>query len=107
MKKVKAIIWLIILTLAGLLVYQNEAFFMSKQVIIFNMYVKDFKTMPVPVALLFLISFLLGVIIAFILGLSNKFKIKKEVKSLKTELNIYKEKSGKAEKTTPKSSESA
>jgi uncharacterized integral membrane protein len=83
MKKVKIAFWLILLVFAGVFVYQNKIFFMAKQSLSLTLpFIETLHTPELPHAFLFLVFFLTGFLIAYFIGLHDRFKSKKTVKSL-------------------------
>ena len=85
MKKVKIAFWLIILVFAGVFVYQNKIFFMAKQSLgLTLLFLETLHSPELPHAVLFLVFFLTGFLIAYFFGLYDRFKSKKTIKSLNT-----------------------
>jgi len=83
MKKVKIAFWLIILVFVSVFVYQNMDFFMAEQRLRLNLGVfETLHTPELPHAVLFLVFFLTGFLIAYFFGLYDRFKSKKTIKSL-------------------------
>ncbi|MEE8430856.1 MAG: lipopolysaccharide assembly protein LapA domain-containing protein [Candidatus Desulfatibia sp.] len=83
MKKVKIAFWLIILVFAGVFVYQNKILFMAKQSLSLTLpFLETLQTPELPHAVLFLVFFLTGFLIAYFSGLYDRFKSKKTVKNL-------------------------
>ena len=83
MKKVKIAFWLIILVFVSVFVYQNMDFFMAEQSLRLNLGVLEtFHTPELPHAVLFLVFFLTGFLIAYFFGLYDRFKSNKTIKSL-------------------------
>lgn len=83
MKKVKIAFWLIILVFAVVFVYQNKPFFMAKQSLGLTLpFLETLHSPELPNAVLFLVFFLTGFLIAYFLGLYDRFKSKKMVKNL-------------------------
>ena len=83
MKKVKIAFWLIILVFVSVFVYQNMDFFMAEQSLRLNLGVLEtLHTPELPHAVLFLVFFLTGFLIAYFFGLYDRFKSKKTIKSL-------------------------
>lgn len=83
MKQIKIILWLIILGLMGLVVYQNQDLFLDKQRFGLNLYVIDAYTAPdLPNAIFLLACFLGGLLFAYFFGLAERFKSRKTIKML-------------------------
>ena len=84
MKKVKIAFWIIVIGFFALVVYQNQDFFLSKHSLGLNLYVKAYRTVALPNAVLFAGFFLIGWLIAYAFGLAERYKTGKANKSLKS-----------------------
>jgi len=85
LRNVKIVFWIIILIIIGLLGYQNKAFFMAKHSLGLKLpFLSIVHTPELPNAVLFLIFFMTGFLIAYFLSLAKRFKSKKTIKDLKT-----------------------
>ncbi|NQT70332.1 MAG: LapA family protein [Desulfobacteraceae bacterium] len=83
MKKVKIAFWLILLVFAGVFAYQNKIYFMAKQNLSLTLpFLETLHTPELPHAVLFLVFFLTGFLIAYFSGLYDRFKSKKTLKNL-------------------------
>ena len=82
MKKVKAILWLLIIAALGLVVYQNREFFLAKQGLSLNIFGTVYASPELPVALIFIGFFFLGWFIAYLFGLGEHFANNKTIKKL-------------------------
>ena len=84
MKKRTLIIWLIILGFMALIIFQNKAFFLeSKTAISLNIWVaKAIQTPELANAVIVLFFFVFGLIVAYLFGLSVRFKAKRVIKKL-------------------------
>ena len=83
MKKVKIVVWLIILVFVGVFVYQNKVYFMAKQSLGLTLpFLETLHTPELPHGILFLVFFLAGFLIAYFFGLYDRFKSKKTLKNL-------------------------
>ena len=105
MKKIKYLLWLIILGLLGILIYQNLDYFMTTRALKFDLKIASWNwTMPeLQNIAYFGICFLLGLILVGIKGFVVKLRLKKEIKTkdatvaslkeqvntLKTELEVF------------------
>jgi len=86
LRNIKIAFWIIILIIIGLLGYQNKVFFMAKHSLGLKLpFLEIVNTPELSNALLFLIFFLAGFLIAYFLNLAGRFKSKKTVKNLKAE----------------------
>jgi len=85
MKRVKIVFWVIVLVFAAVFVYQNQIFFMSKQSLSFKFpFLEAYHTPELPHAVIFLVFFLIGFLIAYFFSLYERFKSKKTIKNLNT-----------------------
>ena len=83
MKKVKLVLWIIIIGFFGLAVYQNQDFFLSRHSLGINLYFSAYRTLELPNAVLFAAFFLIGWLIAYIFGLSDRYQASRTIKSLR------------------------
>ena len=84
MKKVKIAIWVVLFGLVAILIYQNQAFFMARQIIAFNLLFTEIKTPEiynVYVCFAFLIA---GLLLGLYFLLVHYLKSKKSMKLLTT-----------------------
>ncbi|MBW2706805.1 MAG: LapA family protein [Deltaproteobacteria bacterium] len=85
MKKATLIIWVLIFGVIALLIFQNQAFFLSNQSLQVNLGVTDpYHTPELPIGILVLLFFLTGVVIAYLFSLSARFKARRTIKKLNT-----------------------
>jgi len=105
MKKIKYLLWLIILGLFGVLIYQNLEYFMTTQALKFDLKVASWNwTIPeIQNIAYFGICFLLGLILAYGKGFMIKLRLNKLIKTkdavitslnkqistLKTDLEVF------------------
>jgi uncharacterized integral membrane protein len=83
MKKATLIIWAIIFGVIALLIFQNQAFFMANESLRINLGILDeYRTPELPRAILFLLFFLIGILIAYLFSLSARFKARLMIKKL-------------------------
>ena len=83
MKKVKIAFWVVILFLVALFFYQNKGVLMEKQSLSYGLPFLEVQHAPeLPFALFLLLSFLLGLLVAYFFSLSERFKSKKTIKNL-------------------------
>lgn len=80
MKKVKIAFWIILIGFLGLLFYQNQDYFLSKHILRLDLMSTNYQTPELPNAV-FLIGFLvIGLLIAYIFSLIDRFKANKTAK---------------------------
>jgi uncharacterized integral membrane protein len=83
MKKATLIIWAIIFGVIALLIFQNQDFFMATKALRINLGIlEEYHTPEMPAAILFLLFFLIGVLIAYLFSLSARFKARRMIKKL-------------------------
>jgi uncharacterized integral membrane protein len=87
MKKIKLGFWLIIIVFLVLIIYQNQDFFRATRSLGLNLIITQYYSPEIPVGVLFLASFLAGLLIAYIFGLLAQFKARKTIKNLNTTIN--------------------
>jgi len=87
MKKATLIIWAIIFGVMALFIFQNQSFFLTNQALRVNLGImEEYHTPELPVAILVLLFFLFGMLIAFLFSLSARFKARRTIKKLNTTL---------------------
>ena len=90
MKKATLIIWVIIFGVIALLIFQNQAFFLSNQSLRVNLGVTEaYHTPELPIAILVLLFFLTGIVIAYLFSLSARLKARRTVKKLNTTITSH------------------
>jgi uncharacterized integral membrane protein len=86
MKNIKFILWFIIIGFVVMFIFQNQDIIRANQSFRINLFFFDeYRTPEFPNALLFLVCFVIGYIIAYLLGIAERFKSSKTIRSLKTE----------------------
>ena len=99
MRKLKSVMWIIIGGFIVLFIFQNQEVFQSKVYFRLNLWVVDEWISPeIPGALVFFGCFVLGFLVSYIIGLSDKFKARKILKELKDEAQSHLETIAKLEK---------
>ena len=83
MKKATLIIWVIILGFIALVIFQNQTFFMAKNSFRLNLGIfEEYLSPELPNAILLLIFFFSGVVIAYLFSFGARFKAKRTIKKL-------------------------
>ncbi len=84
MKKVKIVLWIILLGIIAIIFLSNkEYFFQDKNSIqIILPYIVTYKFKEMPNVVYFLVFFVIGFLIAYFLSLSERFKSSKTIKNL-------------------------
>ena len=83
MRKVKIVLWIILIGFIAIVFLSNKDYFLAKQSIqikIPHIVDKTFKELPN--AVYFLVFFIIGFLVAYFLSLSERFKSKKTIKNL-------------------------
>ena len=83
MRKVKIVLWIILIGFIAIVFLSNKDYFLAKQSIqikIPHIVDKTFKESPN--AVYFLVFFIIGFLVAYFLSLSERFKSKKTIKNL-------------------------
>ncbi len=83
MKKATLIVWVIILGIIALVIFQNQTFFMTHHALRLNLGVVSGDLPPnLPIAVVFIFFFFSGLVIAYLFGLSTRFKARRTIKKL-------------------------
>jgi hypothetical protein len=84
MNKTKLVIWLIILGVMGLAMYQNEGhFFSTEQSLRINLGVSpEYRTPQLPLVVFYLLFFVFGLLVAFVFALPDKVRKRRALKQL-------------------------
>ena len=83
MRKVKIILWVIILGFIGFVIYQNKVFFMTKHKFVLELPLTDkYSTPDLTNAVIISTFFLIGLLISYFFYLYKRFKLSKAVKRL-------------------------
>jgi uncharacterized membrane protein len=91
MKNFKIGFWAIIFGLIGIVIFQNQDFFMAKQSLSVDLIFTTYETPELHRAILFAGIFLTGFIISYIFTLIDRLKFRKVVKSLGAEIDSQNE----------------
>jgi uncharacterized membrane protein YciS (DUF1049 family) len=84
MRIFKIVFWIIIIGLFGLVVYQDQAFFLQRHQLAVHVGSTAYQTMELPLAVLFASFFLLGWLIAYFFGLLERYKVGRANKQLRS-----------------------
>jgi len=91
MRKFKIGFWAVIFGLIGIVIFQNQDFFMAKQSLSIDLIFTTYETPELHRAILFGGIFLTGFIIAYIFTLIDRLRFRKAVKSLGAEIDSQNE----------------
>lgn len=86
MNKMKLVIWLIILGLIGLAVYQNQEHFLgSSQSLRLNLGIlPEYRSPELPLVVFYVVFFVFGLLVDFGFGLPEKLRKRRALKQLST-----------------------
>ena len=87
MKNFKIGFWAVIFGLIGIVIFQNQDFFMAKQILSIDFIFTKYETPELHRAILFAGIFLTGFIISYIFTLIDRLRFRKVVKSLGAEID--------------------
>jgi len=85
MKHIKAIISIVLMLLAVVLVVENLAQLSQKLTLQVDLYFWEWKTEPMSFYFVIIIVFLLGILIASLYGILERFKLKKGIRIISKE----------------------
>ena len=91
MRKFKIGFWAVIFGLMGIVIFQNQDFFMAKQSLSMDFIFTKYETPELHRAILFVGIFLTGFIISYIFTLIDRLSFRKVVKSLGAEIDSQNE----------------
>ena len=91
MKKFKLLLWLIVLGLVALVVYQNLKFLMTPQNVEVNLWIQHYSV-ELSIGVIMLGLFLAGLLISYFFSLAHRFKARKTIRKLNEELTIERKK---------------
>ena len=84
MNKFKLVLWIIILGIIALVIFQNQAFFLGSQSLSLDLWVvPEYQSAPVPNAVIFLLTFLCGALLSYLFSVPERFRSRKAIKRLK------------------------
>ena len=82
MKKGTLILWVVIFGFIAMFIVQNQTFFLAKNAFHLNFGIKEYAIPELYNAVLMLVFFCCGLIIAFLFSFSARFKAKRTIKKL-------------------------
>ncbi|MBW2011917.1 MAG: hypothetical protein JRI32_09845 [Deltaproteobacteria bacterium] len=92
MQKVRIIIWVIISGFIGLVLFQNKVFFLEKQIFDIDLMIRQYHSPEIYNGALFLGCLLTGLLLSYFSTLLERFKAKKTIKYLNTQVATYNDK---------------
>ncbi|MBW1672204.1 MAG: LapA family protein [Deltaproteobacteria bacterium] len=85
MKHIKAIISIVLMLLAVVLIVENLTQLSQKLILKIDLYFWDWSTEPMAFYFVIIIVFLLGILMASLYGIFERFKLKKEIRIISKE----------------------
>ena len=82
MKKARIALWLIIIGFIALIIFQNKEFFLTKHSFGIDLLVFNYRSPEIYSAILFLLFFIVGVLVAYFFSLFERFKANKTIRAL-------------------------
>ena len=83
MNKFKVVLWVIILGIIALVIFQNQTFFLGSESLRINPWVvPEYQTPPIPIAIIVLIFFIFGLLLSYIFGVPERLRNRKAIKRL-------------------------
>jgi len=87
MNKIKAFFWIVLVGFILIVFFSNLDFFLQSQIIHMNFIVKNYSLPALPSAVIFLVFFGAGLLIAYLSNLPERFRLRKAIKNLKTTID--------------------
>jgi uncharacterized integral membrane protein len=86
MNKVKAAVWLVVLGLLVLVIFQNEDYFLNtQQDLRLNLhFISEYRSPSLPPAVFHLLFFIVGVVVAYAMSGVGRFQLRQTLKRLRT-----------------------
>ena len=81
MKSVKALLWSLLAIFLVVAVLQNSGLFMDKKALRLNLLVWKYESPPILLSMYFVAFFLVGLLLSYFHGLSERFKAKNKTKN--------------------------
>ncbi|MFP4650224.1 MAG: LapA family protein [Desulfobacterales bacterium] len=82
MKKLKYLLWLVVIGLVALAVYQNQDFFIEQRSFGIDLYFFEYNAPEMPTGVYYLAVFLIGLLISYFFTLRQKFRSRKTIRQL-------------------------
>lgn len=93
MRKGKLVLWLLILGAIGLVVFQNEAYFMeTQQVLRLNLKaIPEYQSPSLPLVAFHLLFFIFGLVVAYLFGALDRWRRRKAITRLTAENSVQRQ----------------
>ncbi|MFO7930818.1 MAG: LapA family protein [Thermodesulfobacteriota bacterium] len=82
MKKLKYLLWLVVIGLVALVLYQNKEFFTMQRSFGIDLYFFKYDSPEMPTGVYYLAVFLIGLLISYFFTLRQKFRSRKTIRQL-------------------------
>lgn len=90
MQKVKGVLWVIIIGIFGLVVFQNQDFFLAPQSLGIDFYFFAYQTTELPTAVLFAAFFFIGWLLAYLFCLADRYRSNRTIRELRQTISGHK-----------------
>ncbi len=84
MNKLKVVFWVLLIGFFGLLIYENQELFLSKNGLRIDLYFYAYQVPEITNAIYYLAYFLIGLLVSYFATLAERFKSNKTIKDLKS-----------------------
>ena len=91
MGKFRTGIWIVIIVLLMLLFFQNQSVFLSSRSLQMDLYVVKYQTPELPDGLYYLATLIIGLLIAYLFALADRFKARRAIKSLSANIDFHRQ----------------
>lgn len=80
--KIRLTIWILVIAVIGILIYQNREFYLGEQILSLNLLVARWDTPPIAHATQVLLAFLAGMLLSSISLYHERIKMRRQLKKL-------------------------
>ncbi len=88
MKKLKIFLWVILIGILGLIMFQNKEYLLEQQSMTFNFYVsEEYQSPPLPNGVWFLACIVIGFLVSYFFNLVDRFKANRTQKELQAKID--------------------
>jgi uncharacterized integral membrane protein len=101
MKKVKIVFWLLVLGFMGLVFFQNQDYFLAKNSLRIDLWFQKYLIPETPNGLYFLAFFIIGLLIAYVYYLPERFRCNKSIRQLNAKIASLEAAAATSKKATP------
>ena len=86
MKKLKIVFWLLVIGFMGLVFFQNQDYFLAKNSLRIDLWFQKYLIPETPNGLYFIAFFVIGLLIAYVYYLPERFRCSKNVRQLNAKI---------------------